>query len=47
MRRRAGGQRSARVLEALALLHLDQGELVALERHEIDFVDGDLVSVAR
>jgi len=46
MRRRAEGSDQP-ASSKLALLHLDQGELVALERHEIDFVDGDLVSVAR
>src|SRR5215468_4727852 len=42
---RAEGQRPARVLEALALLHLDEGELFAFERYEVDFADGGLVAL--
>jgi hypothetical protein len=36
MRRRARGQRPAGLVEGLAPLHLDEGEPLAFERHEID-----------
>ena len=41
---RAGRQRPAGVLEALALFHLDKGEPLAFERHEIDLADRGLVA---
>ena len=44
MRRRARWAATSRLIEGLALLHLDEGEPLAFERHEIDLADGRLVA---
>ena len=41
---RACGQRPAGLIEGLALLHLDKGEPLASERHEVDLAYGRLVA---
>src|SRR4249919_1261595 len=41
---RACGQRPAGLIEDLALLHLDKGEPLAFERHEIDLAHRGLVA---